>query len=679
MLADAQDGVLRAAGLEGTGEVLLSDGRVLSTTDETAPLRWHVDGDAIRLVYRNDTPTTVSVEQLRPLVARRALAGDGLRVSSTGWQSWSRSNPPIPFAPNAQTAAPPIRGPSLPHRAPDSQVEPWMTVLAWPDQAPLLIGFTSASHQLGTIELIPTPDGAYDLIAATELEGVPLAPGGEVSSEPLMIARGEEAALRERYAQAVANEMRPREQTEVLSGWCSWYQLYTSVSERDVRRNLANLSARREQLPLRLIQLDDGFQHAVGDWLELNEKFPSGMPALVSEIRGQGFIPGLWLAPFLLSARSRTYAAHPDWVVRDEHGAPLNALHNWGAENYALDTTCPAALEYVLHVIRTTTEQWGFEYLKLDFLYAAAMRGRRQDRSSTAVETYRRAMLAIREAAGNRFVLGCGAPLLPSIGFVDGMRIGSDVAGAWGSDGNSDGPALSNAMRATLARGWIHGRWWTNDPDCVIVRAHDTELSLDEVQAWAAVVALSGGMLFVGDDVSEVEPERLELLARLLPPSGQAAEVGPPVVDRMPERLHLRVERAWATWSVIGFGNWSDSAVRASFDPGDWSLPGGAYHLCDLWSGEYLGRHERVDLGGVVPSHALRLLSVHPDVGRPHVVGSTGHLLGPVMDLADEHWDGRELTLSASPAARRGEFVVADSHGAHKRVAFAPTIHVKWP
>src|SRR5205823_10949008 len=110
-------------------------------------------------------------------------------------------------------------------------------------------------------------------------------------------------------------------------------------------------------------------------------------------------------------------------------------------------------------------------------------------------------------------------PLLPSIGLVDGMRIGSDVAAYWGRGGNADGPALSNALRATLARMWLHGRWWANDPDCVIVRASDTELSLDEVQAWAAVVALSGGMLFVGDDVSRVEPDRLALLARLLPAS----------------------------------------------------------------------------------------------------------------------------------------------------------------
>jgi alpha-galactosidase len=672
-LADASGAVL-----DGSGEVLLTGGRVISTRDDRTPLRWLIDGQVIRLAFRNDTRAPIQVEQLRPLVAPRGVGGArlrDLRISSTGWQSWSRANPPIPYAANIQTAGPPIRGPYLPHRGTDSQVEAWMTMLRLPDRPTVLLGFVSADSQLGTIEIAPTTDAGHTVSAATELEGIVLAPGDVIVSEPLLIASGDESELGALYAQAVADELQPRPQQEILTGWCSWYQLYTSVGERDVRRNLANLVQRRDLLPIGSIQLDDGFQHAVGDWLEVNDKFPSGMPALVADIRRQGFVPGLWLAPFLLSADSHTFAAHPDWVARDEAGQPLNALFNWGAANYVLDTTQPGALDSIVHAVYTATRDWGYDYLKLDFLYAAALRGRRHDPTLTSVQVYRRALRAIREVAGDRFILASGAPLLPSVGLVDGMRIGSDVAAAWGREGNSDGPALSNAMRATLARGWFHGHWWTNDPDCVIVRAHDTELSLDEVRAWAAIVALSGGMLFVGDDVSQVEPDRLEVLSRLLPPSGQAAEVAPPVVDRMPERLQLHIERAWATWSVIGIGNWSDKAVTVAFDPAEWGLPSAVYHLFDLWSGEYLGRHRRVSLGRLA-AHALRLLSVHPDLGRPQTVGSTGHLLGPAMDLAEEQWDPMTgvllLTPSTSgPAARRGTFVIATTGGQVRRVPFA--------
>jgi alpha-galactosidase len=548
-----------------------------------------------------------------------------------------------------------------------------MTVLSADDSPSLLLGFVGAHQQLGTIEIVPTDGGVHNLVAATELDGVSHA---EVVSEPLLIACGSELELLEMYAHAVGDEMHARPATDVLTGWCSWYQLYTTVSEADVDRNLASLTARHDQLPLHLIQLDDGYQRAVGDWLDLNEKFPSGMSPLVARIKQHRFMPGLWLAPFLVSAQSRTYAAHPDWVVRDEHGEPQNAIDNWGSANYAVDTTHPAVLEWLEHVITTVCNDWGYEYLKLDFLYAAAMRGRRYDQNVTAVEAYRRGMQLLRRTAGDRFILGCGAPLVASVGLVDGMRIGSDVAAYWGSEGNADGPALRNATRATLARGWMHSRWWTNDPDCVVIRATDTELSLAEVQAWMAVVALSGGMLFVGDDVSRVEPERLEMLSRLFPPSGQAAVPGPPLVGLIPERLHLGVERPFGSWSVVGIANWSDAEVTATFDPADFQLQATQYHLVDLWTGAYLGlASQPVDLGRLLP-HAMRLLSVHPERGHPQTIGSTGHLLGEAMDLADEIWDPASgvLTLTVSsvgPRTRSGEFIVTDPGGPPRRVGFS--------
>src|SRR5580765_2098402 len=132
----------------------------------------------------------------------------------------------------------------------------------------------------------------------------------------------------------------------------------------------------------------------------------------------------------------------------------------------------------------------------------------------------------------------------------------------------------------------MHARWWNNDPDCVIVRDHDTQLTLDEVRAWAAVVALSGGMFFAGDDVSEVEPERLAILSRLIPPSGHAASVHPPFEERMPQRLRLDLRER----IVVGVANWSDSVAAAEFDPAEFELPlDSPYHLFDQWSGAYLG------------------------------------------------------------------------------------------
>jgi alpha-galactosidase len=660
--------------LDAHGEALLGDGRVLSTDSHPDLLSLSREDSAVRLGLRNSTSVPMRVEQLRWLVAEHGYANiplRALRILQTGWQSWSRAHPPAPFEPNQQLMAPPIRGPHLPHRHPASQLEPWMAVLEADGHPSLLVGFLGATEQLGTIEILPSPDGGHSIVAATELEGIELAPGAEVVSEPLLVQEGVTADLIDLYAQRVAEHMRARHRGDVLTGWCSWYQLYTTVSEAAVERNLASLSHHRNQLPLRLIQLDDGYQHAVGDWLELNEKFPSGMRALVGRIRDAGFMPGLWLAPFLLSERSHTYARHPDWVVRDANG-PLNAIDNWGCANFAVDTTHPDVLAWLREVIRTVCADWGFDYLKLDFLYAAAMRGHRFNANFTSAQAYRHGLRALREIAGERFILGCGAPLLPSIGLVDGMRIGSDVAAYWGGEGNSDGPSLRNATRATLARLWMHDRWWINDPDCLVVRAADTELSLAEVEAWAGVVAMSGGMVFVGDDLSQLDSERLRLIQRLLPPSGQAARAREPLVGHLPERLHLPVQRDWGAWDVVGIANWSDAPRQAAFDPADFDLQPMSRHVVDLWTSEYLGLYSGSADLGVLPPHAMRLLSIHADPARPTVIGSTGHVLGDVMDLADEHWDAAEriLILTPSTSAQTAEFLVADGLGGLRHVPF---------
>jgi hypothetical protein len=191
------------------------------------------------------------------------------------------------------------------------------------------------------------------------------------------------------------------------------------------------------------------------------------------------------------------------------------------------------------------------------------------------------------------------------------------------------------------------------------------------VEGWASVVALSGGMLFVGDDVSRVEPERIGLLARLFPPSGQAAEVSGALLNRIPARLQLPIRREWGDWSVVGIANWLDLPASMTFEPTD-SHP---YHATDLVRGEYLGRFSGPCDLGVLEPHAVRLLSVHPDRGRPQVVGSTGHLLGEAMDLQSEVWNPESMTLTLRPStrgpiARRGTFLVTTPDGV-RHVPFA--------
>jgi alpha-galactosidase len=249
--------------------------------------------------------------------------------------------------------------------------------------------------------------------------------------------------------------------------WCSWYDYFSGITEADVDESLRAIADR--ELPVDVIQLDDGYERELGDWLELSSGFTS-LARTVDRIREHGRRAGIWLAPFLVGVRSAVAAEHPEWIVRGENRAPVFAIHNWGQDPFVLDVTHPGARDHLKMVLRSFVDM-GFDFFKLDFLFAAALNGRRFDRSLTGTEAYRQGLAHIRSAVGeDAYVLGCGAPLLPSVGMVDAMRISADTSPRWASvDGDMSFPGGEAAELSVHGRAYQHGRYWVNDPDCLLL------------------------------------------------------------------------------------------------------------------------------------------------------------------------------------------------------------------
>jgi len=141
---------------------------------------------------------------------------------------------------------------------------------------------------------------------------------------------------------------------------------------------LENLDAAKslaDRLPINVFQVDDGYQPAPGDWLKTNYKFPHGLDWMSQKIRNAGFTPGLWVAPFFATHRSELFRKHRSWFVRREGGNPRPA-GIWPQPaalgiKYALDATNPESCQMASTIFRTIVHEWGYEYLKLDFTYAA--------------------------------------------------------------------------------------------------------------------------------------------------------------------------------------------------------------------------------------------------------------------------------------------------------------------
>jgi alpha-galactosidase len=336
---------------------------------------------------------------------------------------------------------------------------------------------------LGAVEL---PGGGILLLGALNLDShVQLREGilqGWYEDESLppstcewFVIFGSEEKVFDTYAFLLGQRLGHGRVQTAYRVWCSWYSLYTAIDERSLQSIFDGL----DDLPFDVLQVDDGWQIDIGDW-QANSKFPSGMNALAEKIKTSGRKAGLWLAPLLVSASSSLCRDHREWLLHNERGKLVSAGFNWGEQLYALDTTHPLALEWLAALMKQV-RAWGFEYIKLDFLYAGALPGKRHTPMPREA-AYRRGLSVMRKELGQAYLLTCGAPILPSLGLCDAMRIGPDVSAQWESyrDAvllyNPTTPGAKNAIRTTLNRLWLKPIVHT-DPDVVFFRSSETGLS----------------------------------------------------------------------------------------------------------------------------------------------------------------------------------------------------------
>ena len=318
--------------------------------------------------------------------------------------------------------------------------------------------------------------GALGLDAHVTLRDNQLEGQYEVGEGEWLIARGDEATVFAKYADELGKRLGKKSDRPAPRVWCSWYSLYTAIDETTLYSVFDGLG----DLPFDVLQVDDGWQISIGDW-EANTKFPSGMNALTAKIKSTGRKAGLWLAPLIAQESSQLFREHHDWFLRDARGKFVSAGFNWGDQLFALDTTHPAALEW-LSTLMKQVRAWGFDYLKLDFLYAGALPGKRHmDMPREAA--YRQGIKIIREAMGaDAFFLTCGAPIIPSLGLCDAIRVGPDVSGKWEDPRdaillyNPTTPGTRNGIRTTVNRLWLQPLVMT-DPDVAYFVEKENSLS----------------------------------------------------------------------------------------------------------------------------------------------------------------------------------------------------------
>ena len=438
----------------------------------------------------------------------------------------------------------------------------------------LLLGFVTTGDFFNRIEVKIGTEGIQRLEAHVLGDGIEVASGENVVSEELLVLHGCVGyVLLEEYASVWGRRMGARLANPIPVGWCSWYSYFANLTEGDVLENLEFFRQHREEYPIEYFQIDDGYQPALGDWFLPSPRFPHGILPVLRRIAESGFKPGIWLAPFRIEVTSRLWQEHPEYMVRTPEGE-LFVQDQWreGHGTGLLDVTRPEAQEWLRATFRQFREA-GCRYVKLDFMahLCASSNAVFHDRNATRCQIYRRGLQTIRDGLGDDVFLLAGTALPgPSIGIVDATRVSTDITPYWqrGNHIYSEAPAVVNVVRNLISRHYMHHRLWTNDPDVLIVRKDNNQLTEDEVKLWTSVLYMLGGSFFLTDRMGTLPPERLAL-ARMLLDEPDAFEEMRPVdfFEREIPCIWLGYRRR-TRQPVLGFFNLQDEQQVIRFPQG---------------------------------------------------------------------------------------------------------------
>jgi hypothetical protein len=466
----------------------------------------------------------------------------------------------------------------------------------------------------------------------------------------LLLTRGSPLDALEHYAQSIAERNGVRAPVKVPVGWADWYFAYGTTDEDEALKNLDFVARELKDFGVEYFEIDSAWQLGVetttppdnlvagGPWVP-NSKFPHGMKWFADRIREECLKPGIWVRPFQMIDDAPERKAHPDWF--NEKGQ--------------MDFSNPAVQLWVKNLFTMFVDDWGYQYIKFDFPsfdlfnewgpklfedHSAHME--LHDQTKTNIQAYRESLNALREStAGKAFLLACNSVMPATLGLADSFRIGDDV-GDWGR-------TFKYGVKSVSARYYTNGIYWSNDPDCLVVREPFT---LDQARMWASLIALSGGVVFMSERVYALPPERLEIIKKVLPVfanEGKGYSSGRPIdlPDRqVPEVWLLPVRKSFETWAIVGAFNWSDVPTRKVLSMASLGLRSDVSYLAyEFWGDTFLGEVRQVVHLELSP-HSCQILALHEKRAHPQLLSTTRHVTQGGVEIQQLGWDESLLTLS---------------------------------
>jgi alpha-galactosidase len=502
---------------------------------------------------------------------------------------------------------------------------------------------------------------------------LPVAAGAELSSERVLFSLATDYHRQlETYGSLIRKIHQARISAPPLMGWWSWTAYYFGLNDGAAFTNAQWEAEHLKSLGYNIFHIDEGYQYARGEYITPNATlFPQGLAPLEYKVRGLGLVPAIWTAPFEISERSWVYQKHPDWLVKNAKGQPIHAgtVVDNKDQLFVLDTTNPAAQEYLRKTYSTLVNEWGIHSIKMDFMDDSLIEGYYHVPATTALEAQRIGLKIIRDTVGENVYLDKdGSAMLNPVGYVDYGRISLDTGHTF--------DASKEAAPGIAARYYMNRNFFVADPDAFTVSTqtiddqswHESSkpATLDDAKVSIALAAVSGGMFEIGDALPSLSkaPERLALIQnqdlinmiRLGKASIPLDLMNFAPEDAQPSIFFLKEDDRQSILTVF---NWTEKDRDHSIDLATAGLPAsGQYAVTDVLDNVLDSQKGAAVASGVLafhqPPHSVRVFKIvdahvpavvpalkteHPSTGN---AGSTlafaAHSTGGDAVLS-YHWD----------------------------------------
>lgn len=348
----------------------------------------------------------------------------------------------------------------------------------------------------------------------------------------------------------------PRMPKQPVYGINDWYFSYGNNSSKLIMEHtklIAPLADGLKNRPFSMI--DDGWFKTSpcgpenkwtwgDDMITPNSNFPD-MKQLADDIRKEGMRPGLWIRPLSIKAGTKESLLLPQSRTRR-------------ADMPVLDPSIPENLETIKNYFKVY-KSWSYEMVKFDYTSwdifgkwgmqmtkdnaITVSDWNMYDTSKTNAEIVSGMYKAIREAAGEIYIIGCNTFSHLSAGLFELNRIGDDTSG------NEWDRTRKMGVNTLAFRGIHQGAFYAADADCVGLT---TKVPWEKTEKWLQLVAKSGTPLFISAQPEATGEAQKKVIRECFKLASQELPLGEPL-----DWMETQVPTKWKLNGKVETFDWS--------------------------------------------------------------------------------------------------------------------------